>query len=133
MGNRIDLQFLLVAVLLLLCGIFLGLTMGIRQDFLLAPAHAHFNLAGWASLALFGLVYRAYPELAERKLAKVHFWLSAPAAAIFPVGIAISLLYQWPVLAILGSLVWIAGALVFLVQILSLFRTSEGRAAVPAE
>lgn len=133
MSNRIDLQFLLVAVLLLLCGIGLGLTMGIRQDFQLTPVHAHFNLAGWASLALFGLVYRAYPELAERKLAKVHFWLSAPAAVVFPIGIALSLLYEWPFLAIIGSIVWIAGALVFLVQILSLFKTSDARAAVPAE
>jgi len=133
MGNRIDLQFLVVAVLLLLCGISLGLTMGIRQDFQLTPVHAHFNLAGWASLALFGLVYRAYPELAGRKLAKVHFWLSAPAAVVFPIGIALSILYQWPLLAIIGSVVWIAGALVFLVQILSLFRTSEVTTAVPAE
>lgn len=133
MSNRIDLQFLLVAVLLLLCGIGLGLTMGIRQDFQLTPVHAHFNLAGWASLALFGLVYRAYPELAERKLAKVHFWLSAPAAVVFPIGIALSLLYEWPFLAIIGSIVWIAGAIVFLVQILSLFKTSDARAAVPAE
>jgi hypothetical protein len=133
MSNRIDLQFLLVAVVLLLCGVTLGLTMGIRQDFQLTPMHAHLNLAGWASLALFGLVYRAYPELAERKLAKVHFWLSAPAAFLFPVGIAISILYGSPVLAIIGSLVWIAGALVFFAQILSLFRTSDRTAAVPAE
>ena len=133
MSNRIDLQCLLVAVLLLLCGIGLGLTMGIRQDFQLTPVHAHFNLAGWASLALFGLVYRAYPKLAERRLAKVHFWLSAPAAVVFPIGIALSVLYEWPILAIVGSLVWIAGAIVFLVQILSLFRTSDSRAAVPAE
>lgn len=133
MANRIDLQFLLVAVVLLLCGISLGVIMGIRQDFQLTPVHAHFNLAGWASLALFGLVYRAYPEIAERKLAKVHFWLSAPAAVVFPIGIALSILYQWPFLAIISSLVWIAGALVFLVQILSLFRTSERLTVLPAE
>lgn len=131
MGNRLDLRFLILAAFLLLCGVTLGIVMGIREDFQLVPVHAHLNLVGWASLALFGLVYRAYPELSERKLAKVHFWLSAPAAILFPIGIGLSLLYSWPLLAIVASLVWIAGVLVFIAQLLSL--VGVGSTAAPAE
>lgn len=133
MSNRIDLQFLLAAVLLLICGVSLGIVMGAKQDFQLAPVHAHINLVGWASLALFGLVYRAYPELAERKLARVHFWIAVPAAILFPIGIGLSLLREQPGLAIFASLLWLLGVLVFLVQIVSLFRTSQSQATVAAE
>jgi cbb3-type cytochrome oxidase subunit 1 len=47
--------------------------MGIAHDFTLAPVHAHSNLVGWVSLALFGAIYRAFPELAVSRLARVHF------------------------------------------------------------
>ena len=49
-----------------------------------SSVHTHINLVGWASLALFGVIYRLYPELAASRLALVHFWLSAPSAAVFP-------------------------------------------------
>lgn len=39
------------------------------------PTHAHLNLLGWVSMAIFGLVYRAFPSLAEGALPKVHFWI----------------------------------------------------------
>jgi len=122
MTIRYDLRFLLLAVLLLLCGITLGIVMGVREDFQLVPVHAHTNLVGWVSLALFGLTYRAYPELAERKLAPVHFWLAATAAVLFPVGLVFAVLDSWPLLAIVGSLIWAAACLVFLLQLLSLLR-----------
>ena len=39
-------------------GICLGISMGILQDFTLSPDHAHLNLMGWVTLALFGLYHR---------------------------------------------------------------------------
>lgn len=132
MSNRIDLQFILLGTLMLIAGVLLGIGMGIKEDFTLVPVHAHTNLVGWASLMLFGLTYRAYPALAERKLAKVHFYVSAPAAVLFPIGIGLALLKQQPALAIAASLLWLVGVVIFLVQVVSLLRVSE-RAAVPAE
>ncbi|MCU0829105.1 MAG: hypothetical protein MUE52_17350 [Tabrizicola sp.] len=41
-----------------LCGMMLGLAMGISQDFTLAPAHAHLNLLGWVTMAIYGLYHR---------------------------------------------------------------------------
>ena len=71
--KRVDVYFLLLATVLLLCGATLGIVMGAREDFQLVPVHAHLNLAGWASLALFGLTYRAYPELAATQSGAIPF------------------------------------------------------------
>jgi cbb3-type cytochrome oxidase subunit 1 len=118
--NRIDLKFLLLGAMMLTAGVSLGVVMGIRHDFSLAPVHAHINLVGWASLSLFGIVYKLYPELARSRLAAWHFALSAPAAILFPIGIALSMLYEQPLVAILAALIWLAGAILFLIQLIAL-------------
>lgn len=123
--KRIDVYFLLLAALLLLCGVGLGIKMGAAEDFTLTPVHAHLNLAGWASLALFGLVYRAYPQLADRKLALFHFIFSATGAVLLPVGIGFAVLRSQPTLAIVSSLLWLAGAILFFIQLLSLLASKE--------
>jgi len=56
---RLPLLFLATAAFCLVCGVGMGIAMGITHDFHLAPVHAHLNLLGWASLALMGLTYRA--------------------------------------------------------------------------
>jgi hypothetical protein len=43
-----------VSVVILLVGMVAGIVMGIREDFALAPAHAHLNLVGGVLLFLFG-------------------------------------------------------------------------------
>lgn len=50
---------LLMAGLAALGGMSLGVIMGMSQDFTLAPAHAHLNLLGWVTLALYGLYHRS--------------------------------------------------------------------------
>lgn len=132
--NRYDLQFLILAALSLIVGVSLGIVMAASHDHQLMPVHAHLNLVGWASLALFGLVYRAYPSLSARRMAKVHMMLSAPAAVLLPVGIGLAVLAQSEVLAIVASLMWLGGCVVFLLQLLSLVSSKEGApATVPAE
>jgi cbb3-type cytochrome oxidase subunit 1 len=80
---RLDIKFLLLAAAALSIGVGMGIYMGIVHDFSLAPVHAHMNLVGWVSLALFGVTYKLYPELQERWPAKLHFALAAPAAILF--------------------------------------------------
>ena len=118
--NRLDLKFLLLAAIMLTAGVTLGVVMGIRHDFSLAPVHAHINLVGWASLSLFGIVYKLYPEMARSRLAGLHFILAAPAAMLFPAGIALSILYDQPMVAIIAALLWLAGTILFLIQIVAL-------------
>ena len=71
MGNR----FLRLAVIYAVLGVTLGIVMAAGHDYTLKPVHAHLNLLGWASMALFGLWYRSAPAAGETRLAKVHFWL----------------------------------------------------------
>jgi hypothetical protein len=132
--KRVDVYFLLLATVLLVCGATLGIVMGAREDFQLVPVHAHLNLAGWASLALFGLTYRAYPELAATKLAGYHFTVSAIASVLLPIGIGLAVLRAQPGLAIAASLLWLIGVLMFLVQLVRLVSAkSSAAAAVPAD
>ena len=124
--KRVDVYFLLLACILLICGATLGIVMGAREDFTLVPVHAHLNLAGWASLALFGLTYRAYPEIAATRLALWHFVVSGIASVLLPIGIGFAVLKNSPGLAIVASILWLLGVLMFLVQ---LFRLLRERAA----
>lgn len=129
--KRVDVYFLLLATILLICGAVLGITMGMRQDFQLVPVHAHLNLAGWASLALFGLTYRVYPQLAATNLARYHFIVSACGSVLLPIGIALAVLKNSPGIAILGALLWFVGVLMFLVQLVRL--TGDRAAAATAQ
>jgi cbb3-type cytochrome oxidase subunit 1 len=120
--RRMDIYFLLLAALCLILGVCLGIFMGIKEDFQLAPVHAHINLLGWASLALFGVIYRAFPELSASRLAKVHFWLSAPSAPVFPIGIYLASMHQITIVAIIASFLWLAGAVVFFIIVIAAAR-----------
>jgi hypothetical protein len=101
--------------------------MGAREDFQLVPVHAHLNLAGWATLALFGLTYRSYPELSSTKLAFYHFIVSGTGSVLLPIGIGLAVLRNSPGLAILASILWLLGVLMFLVQLLRLVRGSAAQ------
>jgi hypothetical protein len=63
------------AVIYFIMGVGLGIYMGASGDHLLVPVHAHFNLLGWASLAVIGLVYQQFPVAGSHRLATVQFWL----------------------------------------------------------
>lgn len=120
--KRIDVYFLLLATILLICGAVLGIVMGAQENFQLTPVHAHLNLAGWASLALFGLTYRAYPQLADTRLAGLHFVVSATGSVLLPIGIGFAVLRNQPTLAIVASMLWLLGVLLFLAQLVRLTR-----------
>ena len=79
---NISRTYLLTGSLYLLVGIILGMYMGGKQDFTLAPVHAHINLLGFTLMTLFGVAYRVMPQLAGNMLAKVHFWLHQVGALL---------------------------------------------------
>lgn len=95
-----------------IAGMVLGIVMGISGDFTLAPAHAHINLVGWASLSLFGLAYRAGIAKNDR-WAVVHFWIAVAGALILPLGIVLAISKGQPAVAIGGSLLTLASMLMF--------------------
>ena len=63
------------AVIYFMMGVGLGIYMGASGDHVLVPVHAHFNLLGWASLAVVGLIYQQFPVAGSHRLATVQFWL----------------------------------------------------------
>jgi hypothetical protein len=131
---RLPLLFIASAALCLVVGVGMGIAMGIAHDFHLAPVHAHLNLLGWTSLALMGLTYQAWPELAERRVPAIaQYAVSAGAAFAFPVGIYLSIEHHAPGLAIGAALVWMAGALLFLARlVMLLWRGAPAARRLPA-
>jgi hypothetical protein len=105
--------FLSVAVLQALVGMGVGIFMGITGDYTLAPAHAHNNLLGWVSMAIFGLYYALVPDVAARRLPMVHFWLALAANIVFPLGIGLVVTGKGETLSIIGSLLEVFSMLLF--------------------
>ena len=84
-------RFIRIAALYLIVGVAMGIVMGIRQQFSLAPVHAHVNLLGWATLAIIGVIYHVHPAAAVTRLATIHFWIHNIALPVFMVGLGFSL------------------------------------------
>ena len=94
-----------------------GIYMGIIHDHSLASAHAHLNLVGWVTFALFGTYYHLTPSAASAQLAKIHYGMALIGAALLVPGIALSITSGNPGVAIAGSLITFASMLVFLVTV----------------
>lgn len=112
------------SAVLLLIGMLAGIAMGIREDFTLAPAHAHLNLIGGVLLFLFGLYYRVVPAAGKTRLATVQGWLHMIGAVVFPIGIALVQLKGtgFVIAPVLGSLIVITAVALFAVLV---FRTAQ--------
>lgn len=106
--------FLLAAVLCVTGGMIWGLQMAASGNHAMVGAHAHLNLVGWVTLALFGLYYRLTPQAAQGRLPRIHAALAIPGVAVMVPGIALASTGGPPGLAILGSLLSFASMLVFL-------------------
>lgn len=106
--------FFVSGVVYVTIGMAWGIEMGIRQAFELAPAHAHLNLVGWVTMALFGLYYHLVPKAAESGLAKFHFAVATLGVWLLVPGIAMSIKSGAEGMAIAGSLVTFASMLTFL-------------------
>jgi cbb3-type cytochrome oxidase subunit 1 len=120
--------FLKIASVYFTIGVLVGLTMGIIHDFRFTSVHAHINLLGWVSMAIFGLIYHFYPHAAKTKLAKTHFWLHNIGLPAMMIGIAVQMLTgSGAALAvtIVGSMGLVIGVILFTIN---LFR-NIGKAA----
>ena len=111
-------------IMFLIVGMVWGIEMGIRQEFSLAPAHAHFNLIGGILLFVFGLYYRMVPAALKSALAKWQGSLHFVGALLFPVGVAVVIKQgtAFIVLPIIGSLIVVTAVALFAVIV---FRTSH--------
>jgi heme/copper-type cytochrome/quinol oxidase subunit 1 len=103
---------LLSAAIYALVGMGLGIFMAASHDHTMSTVHAHLNLLGWVSMALFGLYYHAVPQavnrlaIAHATIATIGLWLLIP-------GIAMVYLGMNEGVAIAGSLVTISAMALF--------------------
>lgn len=121
-----------ISVSLGLIGIVLGIVMGIRQDFVLMPAHAHLNLLGFVTMFLSALYYRVVPEAAASGLARYQAIVSVAGAVVFPIGIACVLVGghdRFEPVVVAGALTVFLGMALFAVIV---FRTCGQQRATPA-
>lgn len=116
MTTSVPRSFMLAGAILAVLGMLMGIGMGMSESFTYSPVHAHINLVGWASLALFGLAYRA--GLAKLgRLAQFHFWVALAGAIVLPIGIYLSMAQHQPAVAIIGSLITLASMILFVVNV----------------
>jgi hypothetical protein len=119
--SNLAINFVRCAVVYALIGMGLGIFMAASGDHGQAPTHAHINLVGWASMGLFGLVYRAWPSLAEGLWPKLHFWSWNLGVVLMIIGL-FGLFAGSPQLepfAVAGSLLVILGMLIFATRVFS--------------
>ena len=118
---NIDRWFLRIAVVYALVAMVLGLVMGISEDHTQAPTHAHLNLVGWVSMAIYALVYRQYPAAAQSRLAPAHFWIANVGALLLTLGVYILMagMSSLMFIVISGSIITILGMLIFAVIVYS--------------
>ena len=78
--------FLRTSVIFLTCGVVLGVKMGMAEDFVQAPTHAHLNLVGGVWMFLAGLFYNANAQISGR-LIGVHYVLTLVGMIGFGIGL----------------------------------------------
>ncbi len=123
---RVSGAFFAVGVVCLLCGMLLGIHMGMANNFVLAPAHAHLNLVGWATMALYGSFYALAPHASPR-LAWSNFVVSTLGVLVMLPSLAMFLRGgndpKWEPALDAGSVITALGALIFAISVFrELFR-----------
>jgi len=113
-----DRHFITIAAVYAMLGMTFGIAMGMKGNFTYADVHAHINLVGWVTLALFGLVYRAYPKMAESRLTAIHFWVANLGALTFIPGIFLVIHRGIMGLVVVGALLTLTSMVIFLVNLL---------------
>jgi hypothetical protein len=128
MMARVDVVYLGISIAYLVIGVALGIGMGITQDFRYMHLHAHLNLVGFVAHAVFGFTHRLWPGLRQSALSAAQFWITVIGTPIFLFGLPLAQYHQQPIFAIIGSLMVLVGAVLFLVMFLTK-SVREARAA----
>lgn len=88
---RVSAAFFATGAVLVLIGMFWGMHMGEAGDFTLAPAHAHLNLLGWVTMALYGTFYALTRETMLPRLAWANYLISLLGVVSMVVSLALFL------------------------------------------
>ncbi len=91
---RVSAAFFVTGGLFVLAGMSAGMYMGGAQDFRLAPAHAHLNLLGWVTMALYGGFYALAAKTMSKRLAWTNYALSTAGVLVMIPSLAMYLITQ---------------------------------------
>ena len=123
----------LAAVIAAVTGMAWGLIMGISENHVTMPAHAHLNLLGWVSLFLIGIFYHLHPVLDQSRIALVQVcvWIAGTVILTLGVAMLMSGIAVGNPFAAVGSLIVLAAMILFgwLVFQREFFSDSERSAA----
>jgi hypothetical protein len=111
---RVHVVFIGLGLIFLVIGMLFGVWMGITKNFQYVDAHAHWNLVGFVTSTLYGLIHRAYPKLAASKLTWAQCIVHVVGVLVFAPGIILVVTTRQEIGAIVGSLLIVAAALMFM-------------------
>jgi len=110
----VSLYFFVTAVVAVTLGMIWGIQMSASGIHQLSGAHAHQNLVGWATMALFGIYYHLHPSANEAMLAKVHYGVVLSGVGVMVPGIVQAIQEAGEALAKAGSILTLLSMLIFL-------------------
>jgi|SRR4029078_230533 uncharacterized membrane protein YfcA len=124
---RVSAAFFATGVICVLIGMGWGMYMGANENFTLAPAHAHLNLVGWVTMALYGTFYALTRGTMSVRLAWTNYVLSLVGALVMLPSLTIFLSSgndpKFIPFMVTGEVMTFLAALIFAVSVLrELFR-----------
>lgn len=114
----VALAFFGTGVIAVTGGMIWGIIMAASGDHTLAGAHAHLNLVGWVTMALFGIYYHLNPHMASHVLARIHYPVALAGLVIMVPGIVQAIRETGETLVKIGSILTLASMLIFLVVVI---------------
>lgn len=117
--------FFAAGIVSVVIGMVWGIAMGISGDHLLSPAHAHLNLLGWVTFAIFAFYYHLVPAAAEGALPRLHFALAVLGLVVIVPGITFSIREASEAVAATGSVISLLSMLCFLAVVVRYALRSE--------
>jgi hypothetical protein len=134
---RVSAAFFVTGGLFVLAGMIGGMWMGAHEDFRLMPVHAHLNLVGWVTMALYGGFYALTARTYSPRLAWLNWAFSTIGVLILIPTLAMFLLTRDAELAplmITGELVTVLSLVIFLISAFrELFRNRSSGAMAAAD
>src|SRR5215472_14647617 len=117
---RVSAAFFVTGALFLAGGMIWGMYMGAHEDFALATAHAHLNLLGWVTAALYGTFYALTRETMSVRLAWLNYVLSTVGVLVMIPALSMQLttndLAKWSPVVATGSGIVFLGLLTFVIS-----------------
>ena len=110
--RNIGRAYMFIALSWLIAGMALGLWMGATNALQYLPLHLTMMMLGFVLLAIYGAIYRLWPQLEMARFATLQFWLSTTGALLMNIGTLIQVLGGSIVIDGIGAVLVFGGAIV---------------------